>query len=147
MGYRKTTRRVQVSLRGHAEYGTEAEFPEAVARGKTLDEYLRIMGWTEDEGDERTAIVRQLEEFADSLISWNLEDEAGAPLPCTRDAFFGIDNDLALAMATAWLDALGGKVDESSPLPGSSPSGEPSPVELVPMEALSGHQPPTSVPA
>ena len=67
MGYRKTTRRVQVSLRGHAEYGTEAEFPEAVARGKTLDEYLRIMGWTEDEGDERTAIVRQLEEFADSL--------------------------------------------------------------------------------
>lgn len=148
MGYRKTTRRVQVSLQGHTEYGMDPEFPQASVRGKNLDEYLRLMGYTDAaEGDERTGIVRQLEEFADSLISWNLEADDGTPLPCTREAFFGIDNDLALALATKWLDILGGKVDESSPLPASSPSGEPSPVASIPMEALSDLPLPTSVPA
>ncbi|MFB7440257.1 hypothetical protein ACFC01_18170 [Streptomyces mirabilis] len=148
MGYRKTTRRIEVSLKGHKEYGQDAEYPQAFARGKNLDEYLRLMSFTEaEEGDERTGIVRQLEEFADSLVSWNLEAEDGTPLPCTREAFFGIDNDLALALATRWLDVLGGKVDDASPLPVSSPSGGPSPALSIPMEALSAPQPPTSVPA
>src|ERR1044072_184221 len=99
MGYRKTTRRLEVSLKGHKEYGLDGEHPIAYARGKNLDEYLRLMGFSDaQEGDERTGIVRQLEEFADSLISWNLEADDGTPLPCTREAFFGIDNDLALAL-------------------------------------------------
>lgn len=147
MGYRKTTRRIEVSLQGHKVYGQDTEYPVAYARGKTLDEYLRLQGFTDpEEGDDRTGIVRQLEEFADSLVSWNLEDENGAPIPCTREALFGqVDNDLALSLATEWLERLGGKVDD--PLPTSSPSGEPSPVASIPMEALSAPQPPTSVPA
>lgn len=147
MGYRKTVRRVEVSLKGHAEYGQDDDYPIASVRGKSLDEYLRLMGYTEaEEGDERTGIVRQLEEFADSVVSWNLEAEDGTPLPCTREGFFGIDNDLALALATKWLDVLGGKVDDA-PLESSSPSGEPSQVASIPMETLSDLPLPTSVPA
>lgn len=146
MGYRKTVRRVEVSLKGHSVYGLDAEFPKATVRGKTLDEYLRLMGYTEaEESDDRSRVVRQLEEFADSLISWNLEAEDGTPLPCTREAFFRIDNDLALALATEWLNVLGGKVD--TPLPQSSHDGEPSPVASIPTEVLSAHLPPTAVPA
>ncbi|GAA2199949.1 hypothetical protein [Streptomyces bangladeshensis] len=148
MGYRKTTRKIEVSLKGHKVYGQDTEHPVAYARGKNLEEYLRLQGFTEtEEGDERTGIVRQLEEFADSLISWNLENEDGTPVPCTRAGLFSIDNDLALAMATEWLERLGGKVDEASPLDGTSLSGEPSPVASIPMEALSDPQPSTSVPA
>lgn len=148
MGYRKTTRRIEVSLKGHKEYGQEADYPVAYARGKSLDEYLRLMGYTDaEEGDERTGVVRQLEEFADSLVSWNLEADDGTPLPPTREAFFSIDNDLALVLATRWLDVLGGKVDDADPLPTSSPSGEPSQVASIPVETLSTPQPPTAVPA
>ncbi|MFL1903077.1 hypothetical protein ACJWDR_28830 [Streptomyces tauricus] len=148
MGYRKTIRRIQVSLKGHQTYGLDADVPEAVVRGKNLQEYLVLMGYADaEDGDERAGIRRQLEEFADSLISWNLEAEDGTPLPCNRENFFQIDNDLALALATDWVERLGGKVDSDSPLASSSPSGGPSQVESIPMEALSSLQPPTAVPA
>ena len=147
MGYRKTTRRLKVSLAGHKVYGQDTEHPVAYARGKTLDEYLRLVGYTEAEGDDRTGIVRQLEEFADALIEWNLEDEHGNPLPCNREGLFGIDNDLALALATEWMDRLGGKVDEAGPLDAASPSGATSQVALIPTETLSDLPLPSSVPA
>ena len=147
MGYRKTTRRIEVSLKGHKVYGQDEECPVAYARGKSLDEYLRLQGFTDpDEGDERSGIIRQLEEFAGSLISWNLEEEDGTPIPCTASALFTkVDNDLALALATEWLERLGGKVDD--PLPESSPDSEPSQVALIPTETLSDLPLPTSVPA
>ena len=149
MGYRKTTRRLEVSLQDHKVYGQVdegEEAPLAYARGKSLEEYLVLEGISDaPEEDTRSVLVRQLEEFGDSLIEWNLEDEAGNPLPCNRKSLFAIDNDLAFALATEWIAVLGGKV--SGPLPQSSPSGEPSPVESIPTEALSAPQAPTSVPA
>ncbi|GAA2673891.1 hypothetical protein GCM10010400_40040 [Streptomyces aculeolatus] len=149
MGYRKTTRRLRISLQDHKEYGVVddgEEAPLAYARGKSLEEYLVLEGLSDsDDGDTRSVLVRQMEEFGDSLISWNLEDEGGKPLPCNRKALFGIDNDLAIALATEWMEILGGKVD--APLADSSPSGGPSPVASIPTETLSEPLPPTSVPA
>lgn len=148
MGYRKAQRRIEVSLASHTVYGQDGEPPVAYARGKSLDEYLVLQGFKAPaEGDERSPIVRQLEEFAASLMSWNLEREDGTPIPCTSDAFFGeVDNDLAITLATDWIERLGGKVD--APLQESSPDGEQSPVpSAIPMAPLSEHPLPTSVPA
>lgn len=149
MGYRKTIRRIEVSLQGHKVYGDDTDYPLAHARGKSLGEYLRLMGYTEaEDSDDRAGVVRQLEEFADALVSWNLEREDGTPIPCTREALFTeVDNELALALATEWIERLGGKVDDADPLPTSSPSGEPSQVVSIPMEALSDLPQPSSVPA
>jgi hypothetical protein len=149
MGYRKTVRKIEVSLKGHKVYGQDAEHPVAYARGKSLQEYLNLLGYaeTEQDGEEANGLVRQLEAFGDALVSWNLEDEDGTPVPCTREGLFSIDNDLALALATEWIERLGGKVDEASPLDGTSPSGELSQVASIPMEALSAPQPSSSVPA
>lgn len=146
MGYRKTTRRIKVSLEGHKVYGQDTEHPVAYARGKSLDEYLRLMGYTEAaDADERTGVLRQLEEFADALTEWNLEADDGTPIPCTRAGLFGIDNDLALALATEWMECLGGKV--SGPLPQGSPDGGQSPAVSIPMAPVSDLPLPTSVPA
>lgn len=150
MGYRKTSRRVQVSLKDHPEYGDETDYPQAVARGRSLDEYLHLMGYDEVEEDtdedEKGRVRQQLEAFGDSLIEWNLEEEDGTPIPATRQALFHqIDQGLALALATEWLERLGGKVD--APLPQSSPAGEPSQVALIPTETLSALPEPSSVPA
>lgn len=148
MGYRKTRRHIEVSLKGHKIYGQDGDYPTAHARGKTLDEYLRLVGFTETSDNEEASLVRQLQEFGDALISWDLEQEDGTPIPCTREALFHqVDNDLALALAQEWVERLGGKVDETSPLDATSPSGETSLVESVPMAPLSDLPLPTSVPA
>lgn len=150
MGYRKTVRRIEVSLRGHKVYGQDDECPVAYARGKSLGDYLALLGMadTQEEGEEApSGLVRQLEAFGDALDSWNLEDEDGKPIPCTREGLFSIDNDLALALATEWIERLGGKVDNADPLPDSSPAGGQSAAPPIPMAPLSDHQLPTSVPA
>ncbi|MEV0115880.1 hypothetical protein AB0H77_21965 [Streptomyces sp. NPDC050844] len=144
MAYRKKTKRITVSLKGH----DNPEFGEvtAIARGRTLNEYLELMGYIEAADDEKSGVMRQLDRFAESLIEWNIFEEDGVtPTPPTREEFFQLDPDLGLALATEWLEILGGKVD--APLAQSSPAGEPSPEASIPMEPLSEHQPPTAVPA
>ncbi|WP_030798979.1 hypothetical protein [Streptomyces sp. NRRL S-337] len=142
MGYRKQPRRIEISLAGHAEYGDV----RATARGMNLADYLELMGYSEGpEVTSKSGIVRQLERFADSLISWNLEEEDGTPTPPTYDEFFALDESLALALATDWIERLGGKV--SDPLDATSPDGGPSPEASIPMEPLSANPLPTAVPA
>lgn len=143
MAYRKKTKRVEVSLKGH--HNPEFHEVTAIARGRTLQEYLELVGYIEAADDERSGAVRQLEKFAESLLEWNIQEEDGTPTPATRDEFFSLDPDLGLALATEWLEILGGKVD--APLPQSSPDGEPSLVASIPTEALSLPPESTAVPA
>ncbi len=147
MAYRKkTSQGITVSLKDHPEYGTDTDPPTAIARRLNLDEYLTLMGYTDTpEQDVKSGIIRQLERFAESLISWNIAEEDGTPTPANRDEFFKLDENLALALATEWTERLGGKVD--TPLPQSSPAGEQSPAASIPMEPLSDHPLPTAVPA
>jgi hypothetical protein len=58
------------------------------------------------------------------------------PIPATREGIRAIDTSLLTALTTAWVKAMTG-VHDADPLPQSSPSGGPSLVESVPMEALS----------
>lgn len=144
MAYRKKTRRIEVSLKAQ----DNPEFREviAIARGRTLNEYLELMGYIESADDAKSGALRQLEKFAESLLEWNIFEEDGlTPTPPTREEFFQLDPDLGLALATEWLEILGGRVD--APLEQSSPAGGPSPEASIPVVPLSTLQPPTAVPA
>lgn len=143
MAYRKKTKRIKISLKNHAN----EEFREvtAIARGRTLNEYLELMGYIEAADDDRSGAMRQLEKFAEGLLEWNVEEEDGTPTPPTRDEFFNLDPDLGFALATEWLEILGGKVD--APLDEPSTSGEPSLVASIPTETLSLPPESTAVPA
>lgn len=140
MGYRKKPKVITLTFEGDADL----DGLEVNVRGKSLGEYLEIVGLQESDIDG-PVLVRQLEEFAKSLISWNMEEEDGTPVPATRDAVFAQDKDDMLKVATAWFERLEGTVD--APLPQSSPDGEPSQVASIPTEILSAPQPPTAVPA
>ena len=114
---------------GHEHHGAEARL-----RGMTYGEWEHVTGLDGGEGDTNgAAAVRR---FVDHLISWNLEDEDGKPVPMTMDAVKEMDKDLIKNLNNAWINTLVG-VHESDPLEESSPSGGPSLVESVPMEALS----------
>lgn len=140
MGYRKKPSVMVLTF----EDDEELTGLEVHLRGKSLGEYLEIVGLADSELDG-PVLVRQLEELAASLISWNLEEEDGTPVPATRDAVFAQDKDLMMKVAVRWFERLEGAVD--APLPDSSPSGGPSPVASIPTETLSDPQQPTSVPA
>lgn len=58
--------------------------------------------------------------FGDSLLlEWNVEDEDGVPLPATGDSMIVIPGELAAAMVSARLDAVG-----RVPVPLAQPSAD-----------------------
>lgn len=72
--------------------------------------------------------------FSKALLSWNLEEEDGTPVPCTRDGMDTLEMPMISGLITAWVKAAAGASD---PLNNDSTSGQPSLVESIPTEALS----------
>ena len=114
---------------GHEYHGAEARLS-----GMTYGEWEQATGADGGEGDAKAADT--VKRFVDHLVSWNLEDEDGRPLPTTLDAIRAVDKDLIASLNNAWINSLIG-VHDADPLPETSPSGEQSQVESIPMEALS----------
>lgn len=127
MGFQHKPQRINVSFEpGHDLHGLEV-----VLRKLTLGEYLDIIGLGEVGMNH---IGDQLKAMGDKLISWNLEDDNGQPVPATPEAVLGQDKDLMVTILEAWLEALNGV---AAPLEQSSPAGEPSLEASIPMETLS----------
>lgn len=123
MGYKATPRTVKIQFaEGHEHHGAEAR-----ARRMSLGEWEAVI-----EGDEDNALA----EFTQRLVSWNLTDDDDQPIPATAEGLRQVDTSLVTALKNAWLQSIVG-VHTADPLSQSSPSGAPSLVESVPMEALS----------
>ncbi|GGU13294.1 hypothetical protein [Streptomyces violascens] len=104
---------------------------EVTLRKLNLQEFLDINGI----GDvEDMHAGHQLRTMGEKLLSWNLEDEDGQPVPATVDGVLRQDKDLMIAICSAWLDALRGV---SAPLEQSSPDTGPSLEASIPMDAPS----------
>lgn len=129
MGYKAGVRTITIQFaEGHQYYGAEAR-----VRGMTLGEYWAATGLDGGEGEDTAA---SMDRFSQRLVSWNLEDDDGKPIPATAEGMQSADQGLIRSLQSAWLQALIG-VHDADPLPETSTSGEPSLVESVPMEALS----------
>ena len=75
------------------------------------------------------------EQFAEALISWNLEDGQGQVLPCTLESVRNYpDYEFMATLANTWVEAVTGVKDE---LGKGSPSGDTFPEGSIPMETLS----------
>ncbi|MGW3428879.1 hypothetical protein ACWDHW_13125 [Streptomyces melanosporofaciens] len=128
MGFHFKPKNIQLVFDDTTDY---AGF-ECVVRGMNLGEYMEILRL-----DEVTTGVldSQVRRFAESLVSWNLEDpETGEPIPATADEVFRQDMDFMLHVAGKWMDAIHGV---SAPLEQTSPDGEPSVAASIPMATLS----------
>lgn len=129
MGYRRKRKTIRVVF----DDDHELAGLEITTRGLSLGTFLELVGMGEE---DRSSIGEALKEFASSLLSWNLEDEDGTPVPPTPEAVYAEDHNMMLRIARAWLDAMHG-VSQSDPLLESSPGGEPSPAASIPMAPLS----------
>ena len=96
-----------------------------------LEVRARSLSIAEARDDDR----KVLDSFADALVSWNLEDENGQPLPATLETLETYpDVDFMNLIMDTWMTAVAG-VDEE--LGKDSSSGEQSPEASLPMEPLS----------
>lgn len=122
MGYTAPRRTYSLPL-GEAFAGLEV-----TVRSVSIGEYMRLAGFT----SEDVPVSHAIDQFCANLIAWNLETEDGQPIPVAdvRDQ----DKELVLALTTAWIGSLHGV---QAPLEPGSPSGGPSLVESIPMDALS----------
>jgi hypothetical protein len=105
----------------------EYEGLEVVARSASVAAYRRIAELASKpfsnppSAEDLIEIDNLYQAFADQLVSWNLEEESGPPVPATLAGLQDQDLPFAMAIILAWLEAVGGV---SRPLDSGSDSGE-----------------------
>lgn len=130
MGFREQPNTITLRF----DEGDELHGLEVTLQGMSIGEFMSSMGWDGGDGDDT---AQTMEKFHKALISWNLEDADGQPIPVTASR--ERPHRLILRLNNAYVDALTG-VHKSDPLPEGSASGENSPAPAIPMEPLSQSQ-------
>jgi len=113
--------------------GTEYEGLELKVRGLTTGEYLDMVALSAPgtDGDGETdGLLRML---STHLVSWNLVDEEGEPVPTTFEGIRTNDLTMNMAIISAWTEAM---VNLPAGTEKKSLPGENSLVESIPTETL-----------
>lgn len=107
------------------KFDSSTDYPglEVQVRTMTMGQLFRV--WTNDDASNGSAPTFEM--FLDRIVSWNLEEGDGTPVPVTREAIEGEDDDLISAILKQWVDAIRGV---PTPLAADSDSGETPPVGL-----------------
>jgi len=84
-----------------------------------------------NDSDDNVGEVLDL--LLEGLVSWNLEDENGAPVPMTLEGLESQELPMITAIVDSWTDKVTGVSDE---LGKDSPAGEKFPGQPLTMEAL-----------
>lgn len=131
MGYRKVPTIYELVFE-------DGDLQGLVVRMKSikLGRVRRLVQVTEGADDDQVldnGLEEMLGLFADGLVSWNLEEEDGTPVPATLEGIEDQEAGLVLTILRRWLNAMTGV---SHDLGKDSTSGSPFPVEFPTMERL-----------
>src|SRR5215471_17532234 len=100
---------------------------EVTTKGLSIERLFKMTRLAQGLGANNTpdtqaeTATKLFTEFAKCLISWNLEEEDGTPIPPTAESVCDQDMGFMIGLVFAWMDAVAG-VD--NPLPQNSNSGE-----------------------
>ncbi len=135
MGYKRPEKHYRLTF---AEPEDMAGF-EVIMRRMSSDEFLTLTGLASDgiasSGSQTTEAGKEL--FAmlgTAVVSWNLEDDDGAPVAPSAAALLALDWEFVTRLTGAYLDAAAGV---APPLPAGSNGGGRFPEVSIPMETLS----------
>ena len=130
MGFREQPNTITLRFKE----GDELHGLEVTLKGLTIGEFLTFTGMDGSDGESSGGTI---ERFHASLISWNLEDADGQPIPVSESR--NRPHRMIISLNNAYVEALTG-VPKNDPLPESSTSGETSPAPVIPMAPLSQSQ-------
>lgn len=132
MGYRRKPKVYNLKFQGEEFEGLEVRAKSVdVGRFITLN---RLITGGKPDAEDVDSVTTLFEGFAEALLSWNLEDDDGKPVPATLEGLWLQDVDFGLEIIFAWVNAIGAV---SAPLGNGSSGGGKSPEALIPMEELS----------
>lgn len=112
---------------------------EVRMRGQTIGELEDISKLSGAKGIE--AVKPVLDILSEALLSWNLENEDGTPIPVSE--FRSQDSTMLLAIVNAWTGVVG---DVPAPLSTISSDGEKSEEASIPMVVPSESHPNLNTP-
>lgn len=130
MGFRIAPRRYRLVFTDEALNGLEV-----TAHSGTVDDFLRATGLTEDVAmggvslpDEVGLPLTLLQNVAQHIDEWNLEDDEGKPAPVSYETLKNLELFAARAIVKAWLEAVSGvsaDLGKDSASGGTSPEAPP----------------------
>lgn len=100
-----------------------------------LGKLRRMMQLTSDESADDEGMEEMLTLFQQALVSWNLEDESGNPVPTTMEGIEDQEIDFIMTIIGEWMNRLTG-TDGPGDLGKGSTGGEKFPGQPLTMEAL-----------
>jgi hypothetical protein len=92
-------------------------------------------------GDARERVTNRSEMVASCIVSWNLEDAAGQPVPISGQALLDQPHRFSVAITAAWLREVVGLPTPPARTSESSGDGSSSALERLPMEMSGGPEP------
>lgn len=115
MGYRLPDKTALVRFEGTDYDGAEVRLRLSVSLG----EYFRILEYAAKEHpDSFESAAEPYRYFATVLVSWNLEEDDGTPIPATYDGMLKVkDAGFISKLMEAWRDAI-----QNPPAPLAAPS-------------------------
>lgn len=128
MGYRKIPRIHTLEFDGELLNGLVVRM-KGITFGK-VRALMRDMNGDEEDG---AAMDRIVDALVDSLVSWTLEDENGAPVKPDKAGLESLDFDEVMEITGKWLDSITGPDKD---LGKDSSSGATFPGRPLTMEAL-----------
>lgn len=141
MGFQRPAKTYRLVFEDPAFDGLEIR-----ARSVPVGMFVKLVALAANaKGSAVPEIAELFDAFAGALVEWNLTDVDAdgkeVPVPATREAVHAQDVDFMLAIALAWMQAIG---DVDAPLGAGSTNGGPGGTQILPMEPLS---PPSDPPS
>lgn len=130
MGYKRKTYKLRWP-EGHELHGLEVSM-----KGMSMDDLGVVVGLQSgvDDGKPGLELLEPLVDvFMRNVQSWNLEDEAGNPVPVTEENIRAEDSRMMLQVVMSWAESA---TSVAPPLPRPSSGGSPSLEGSIPMAAL-----------
>lgn len=93
----------------------------------------KLMQLTSSDDTANEGLAQILDLLQEALVSWNLEDEQGQPVPATPEGVEDQESELILRIVETWMDQMTGVTPE---LGKDSSSGASFPGRPLTMEAL-----------
>jgi hypothetical protein len=122
---------------------TDMEGLEVTAKGLSFGDLLAVNRLSRDDPgatreEQENLLNERFQTMLDNFTGWNLEvldgDGTRVPAPMTLETLWSQDRGFVVALHTAWLAAVSGRVPD--PLEQPSSNGEPSPAASIPMDDL-----------
>jgi hypothetical protein len=104
---------------------------EVTAKSLPLGEFFALQRLQEKANDDADAAEQVVRKLSEVLVSWNLEDDEGKPVPCEFSGVATLDLPFVLAIMSAWMEAVASVPNRS---PGNSNGGGTSLEPSIPME-------------